>query len=113
MFKTFVNPRVELLEPSLSDDMVEDVKDGLLILNEEEFLESIYRRYARVRLETMIECLEIIRNAGDWATAVNIMKFHACRHIDSTVSDVTKRRDMFIKINKRGNPRNNSRKTGL
>lgn len=63
----------------------EGVGDIIVILNEEEWLEHTYRRYAMIKLETIVDCIDVLKVATSKEAAINIMKFWVRKHIDKCI----------------------------
>ena len=97
MLKTFVNSRVKLLEPSVNDSRLQLLynSDLLIIINEDEFLENIYRRYCRVRLDALMEAAKILACCTNKSSALVLLKSRINRTVPHATENFEEMSDIY------------------
>jgi hypothetical protein len=96
------------MEPNVSEKELASIDDSLIILNEAEFLENIYRRYNRIRLDTMIECFELMYKCTNKSAALCLLRGQIHRLVPRVTENYEEMSDVYnkmLKLGKRGNPR--------
>ena len=85
-----------------------DDENLTIIFNDAEFLEHIYNRYSRIRVETLIEVIELLKNANTLEGALNILAARISQEILKVTTNFEDIQTMQSRVHKRGNPRRKS-----
>jgi len=76
-----------------------------LILNDDEFLENLYRRYYRIRVEAMIEVADLLKKSESKEAALRTLDCRVGQLIHKSTDNTADIHDMCCRFYKRGNPR--------
>jgi len=82
--------------------------NGLLILNEEEFLKHIHNRYNRIYVEGLVSALKLIKDAPTKQKAEEILSNKICVRAHAVSDNIAEINSILGKVLKRGNPRRKS-----
>lgn len=63
-----------------------------------EYLQNVYRRYLRIRLDAIIECYDLLKNSRNAHQAMETMKKHIYKFSEVAYDDVMK---PMIELNKK------------
>lgn len=75
--------------------------DLVIIFDENEFVEHLHRRYARVKIDTIMDCIDILKVSGDVRSACDILSYYVHQHLDKCVRSHEEQNEIFIKLMKR------------
>ncbi len=83
-----------------------------IITDQKKFLANIYNRYRRIKVETVLEAIEVLKKTTSQESAISILKTYVAKSVGLVTENTEEARDLYAKSFRRGNPRNKS-KVGL
>ncbi len=80
-----------------------------LIVNTDEFLERLHRRYIRIRIETILECIELTKFSTSPDEFNSILRLYLTKNANKATEDIDVLRNFHIRASKRGSGRCSNR----
>jgi len=82
-----------------------DEENITFIWNDKEFLNHLYNRYNRIRVDTLIDVLSLLKTANTLEGATNIIRARVGQDVFDVCDNQEDITELQSKIFKRGNPR--------
>lgn len=101
-----MEPDVKLENLSIHNaSNLDETNNMTLILNESEYVENLYRRYYMVRIDAMIEVVELLNICETTSEALGVLQTRVTQMIHKATDNTVDIHSLCTRLYKRGNPR--------